>query len=269
MNNKLPCWILLSLITFSLIVRFNQTSMAQFSLPSSNSSNLETQNSPWWDLNRSFPCGRNWCSEVHLFGYGKSSGELIVARETEINSQNINRIEVESRAKLIQKNFQEQLKAIIDSQSLSTFKIYKDWRFWSIFNVDKPLHPLTPQVEVGSKNQQTVVFLPAQPQLGISQEDIVTVTEIDAKANVKSVEELASVWRKTIEISFSNALWGRSFNADYPGIRIFLVIIIIIFALFLIWLIQLLSNFLNAGRRKLKTLQKKIIELLILMVKFP
>ena len=70
----------------------------------------------------------------------------------------------------------------------------KDWQFW-LFTTEKPLHPLTPNIEVGRNNQQTVVFLPKQMDLGLRQQTIVTVIELDAKVNAQSIENMAQLWR--------------------------------------------------------------------------
>ena len=83
----------------------------------------------------------------------------------------------------------------------------------------KPLHPWTPKVEIGKRNQQTVIFLPAQPDLGLASQTLVTLTHLDARANGKTIEELAKLWRVNIHLSFSNALWGFELDQQHPFLR--------------------------------------------------
>ncbi len=60
----------------------------------------------------------------------------------------------------------------------------KNYQFW-LFTTKKPLHPLTPKIEVGIQNEQIVVFVAKQRELGLAQQTIITVTQLDAKVNAE------------------------------------------------------------------------------------
>ncbi|MFM1843566.1 MAG: hypothetical protein RLZZ490_2309, partial [Cyanobacteriota bacterium] len=81
------------------------------------------------------------------------------------------------------------------------------------------IHPLTPTVAVGIKNNQTVIFIPPQPELGLAPQTIITVNEADEIANGKPVEILAYEWRDQIRESFDGALWGHELDQQYPWMR--------------------------------------------------
>ena len=119
----------------------------------------------------------------------------------------------------------------------------------------KPLHSWVPQIEVGIENQQTVIYAPAQPELGLASQAIVTVTEIDAKANGTTVGELAKAWQSKIQLSFSSALWGYELDRQHPLWRWGISGAILGVTLILMWLIELIRSFLrkwnNQLRRKL------------------
>jgi hypothetical protein len=72
---------------------------------------------------------------------------------------------------------------------------------------------------VGVQNNQTVVYIPSQPDLGLAQQPIATVTEVDARANGKTVADLAREWQTNLRLSLSTALWGHEFDRQYPLAR--------------------------------------------------
>jgi small conductance mechanosensitive channel len=90
--------------------------------------------------------------------------------------------------------------------------------FWSLTTA-KPLHPDTPRVEVGIRNDQMVIYLAPDETGKLAQVTIVTVTEPDARHAGESMQELAEGWRGTLRLVFSEALWGMDFNARYPLAR--------------------------------------------------
>ncbi len=122
----------------------------------------------------------------------------------------------------------------------------------------KPLHPWVPKIEIGIKNQQTVIYAPDQFELGTSSLLIVTVTENDAIANNITVEELAQIWRENIINSFNNALWGHEFDQKYFAGRWIISAISMIIALLFIWCVDYLRTFL---RKRRNYLQKKLNQL--------
>ena len=124
----------------------------------------------------------------------------------------------------------------------------------------KPLHPLTPRIEVGIQNEQTVIYVPTQTKLGLAAQVIVTVTRVDAKANGTTVEQLAKAWRNSIRQSFSNALWGHELDLRYPLWRWGISGAIIGIAILLILLIELVRSLLRKWNNRLKQKLNKITD---------
>lgn len=84
------------------------------------------------------------------------------------------------------------------------------------------IHPLTPSVEVGIQNNETVIFVPSQPTLGLTQQTIVTVNQADEIINGKPINLLAYEWRDRIQSSFDKALWGYELDHQYPWDRYYI-----------------------------------------------
>ncbi len=214
----------LSIFTLSLIfvVNFTPQVMAQlpfFNLPTS--SVVDFPETPNWDLNKAYPCGKYWCSNVFFFGNSEiMKEELTIAlpREVEKTSAEI-AIDVEQRAKLVQNIFEDIFQSIISSPAFEYQEERKPLNYW-LLTKEKPRHPFTPIVEVGTENNQTVVFVPRQPNINLSAEAIVTVTDIDARANVSNIPELGEIWRSQIQNSLSDALWGSEMDHQLPLLRL-------------------------------------------------
>lgn len=121
-------------------------------------------NTPWWDLNKAQPCGRYWCSEVHLYSTKVLKGELMLAARTDLQSDRPDEaiIEVEQRAKLVQSSINRGINTITNNFQFPHSADGKNWNFWWFWNQDKPKHPLTPRLAVGIKNNQTVIYAPPQ-----------------------------------------------------------------------------------------------------------
>ncbi|TVQ42453.1 MAG: mechanosensitive ion channel family protein [Gloeocapsa sp. DLM2.Bin57] len=265
MFNRIVSFILTIVITFTLVLSLHNSTQAQI-LPVNpgNGNNQEKVSSlPWWSLNRSFVCGRFWCSNIYIYNVNNFSPELTLAvpftrDESTLQAQ----LEVESRSQLVQKTFSQVLSNLLQSQSRRDLIIPEsNWRFW-LPNFPKPEHPFTPQVEIGLQNNQTVIFVPTQPELSLTQQDLVTVTDIDARANGKSIEELASVWRNNLRYSMSQRLWGYTFNANYPGIRLVMLLAIAVVAILIICLITYLKSILKNWEKILKKEQDKLTNFL-------
>ncbi|NET17792.1 MAG: mechanosensitive ion channel family protein, partial [Okeania sp. SIO1H6] len=233
-------------------------------MPGSDSQNPQLTSNPW-DLNQAFRCGRFWCSEVNFIdGDVKQglTGDLILAAPQEINRSNVEIVQqLEQRSQLVVRIFKQIINSIINQQTESEVPYRPDWEFW-LPTTEKTLHPLTPKVEVGTENQQTVIYLPEQPELGITAQTIVTLTRLDAQANGKKFEELAQIWRNNIRRSFSYVLWGHELYLQHPGWRAKISVAIILLVLALIWLSHLIRNFLikhnNQLRRQLSQLTESI-----------
>lgn len=224
----------------------------------------QVSETPRWDLNKAYPCGRFWCSQIYTYNGTQLSPteiytpEYILAAQQEPDQSVIDVInEVESRAKLIKRTFWDTFKRIVDWKTISAVSVENDWRFWLPTTV-KPLHPWTPDVEVGIQNNQTVIFLPPQPELGLGQTIVITVTDADAQANAMTIEQLGQTWRDQIRLSYSNMLWGYELDRQHPWWRVKMAIAFLLTALMLIWLLHLIrewfSKQVHRTRRELNTL---------------
>ena len=263
MFNRFIRFILIILISFTLVLNLNNSSQAQIPRFFQSSNQERSTTLPWWDLNSSFTCGRFWCSAIHLQGINTFSPELTLAVPfTRQDSTGQTRLEVESRSQLVQQTFGQIFNNILRSHKREDFLLpQKNWRFW-LPNYPKPLHPLTPNFEIGFQNSLKVIFVPTQPKLNVSQQDIVTVTEIDARANSKSMEELATKWRYNLNHSMSQRLWGYTFDTNYPGIRLVMLLAIAVVTIFLTWVIHCLKIIFKNWLVILKHKQDKLTEYL-------
>jgi hypothetical protein len=237
---------------------------------------------PPWDLNQAYACGRFWCSNVYIYDDNRRiqrvllrierallTPELTLATFKELDQTNIEVAQIlEQRARLVQQVFNKIVRRITENQPTFDISDIPNWKFWiptSLKDVwgsttPKPLHPGTPQIEIGTKNQQTVIFIPDQFDLGIASQSIVTVTDIDARANGATVEELAKIWQETIIISLSNALWGYEFDRQYPIGRWIISIIVMIIGLILVWLIEIVRNHQKQSNDKLRQKLRDLTE---------
>ncbi len=213
--------ILIALLTFTLTLTWMPVSVAQMSFWSTASNNTVTE-TPRWDLNKAYPCLSYWCSHVYFYQFSSTnplSPDLNLALlPSEEQSELQVAQAVEQRAKLVQTIVKDIFLDIISWKTLAEVDFVENWNFWLETQVKSP-HPWTPRIEVGIEKGNTVVYLPAQPELGLAQKTIVTVTEIDAKANEKTKEELAQSWQTEIRLSLSSALWGHELDVQRPWLR--------------------------------------------------
>lgn len=113
-------------------------------------------------------------------------------------------------------------------------------------------HPRTPTVAVGIKNNQTVVFIPPQPELGLAQQTIITVNEADEIANGQPIEVLAYDWRDHIRESFDSAIWGHELDQQYPWMRYQIGALGLILLAIPVGLLAFLRSLLNQRDRQLR-----------------
>ncbi len=237
-------------------------------LPPPSKENL-TSSANRWDLNKAYSCGRYWCSDVYIFDGNTEVGVLLTPELTLALATNpeqppfdIKQL-VEERAKVVERIFDKTVEDIIQRQTKvpenapSPLPEDANWRFW-LPTAIKPPYPLSPIVDVGVKNGQTVVYLPEQPELGLAAQDIVTVTKIDATVNGTTVEALADEWRLNIRNAFAQAFWGREMDTLHPRWRANIV-----FAVSgVVLLLLLLSYYVYDFLRKLNNrLSRKLHEL--------
>ena len=252
---KVSRFILIALLSFILILNWAPVSLGQSSLLSPASTQGIPQ-LPRWDYNKAKPCGNFWCSEVNANGNKIISGDLtlgalILNPDNPQKSPQETAFKLEQRAKLVQEIFKEMFRKIIRSNPEPQVSEQKPWSFW-LLSTKKPQHPLTPDILVGIQNRQKVIFVPAQEELGLAQQTIITVTEIDATVNTKSISTLAENWREEIRQTMSNLLWGRELELQYPWLRTALAAAIALLALFLIQIILFLGGFFSQWNQNLK-----------------
>jgi small conductance mechanosensitive channel len=218
-------------------------------LPTVESSQNEE---PVFDFfNRPYQCGNLRCSNVWFNGQILLKVASLPSSLTENGNANIS---VEQRARKIEINLQQILKATLQSSGETSEKsegeptIVPDplELIKNSSTAEKgELDPATPPLEVGTLNNQTVIFVPKQP--GIPRQTLLTVTEPDAIANFKSTpEELAVAWRDRLRQAFSNAIKERQQISKNPLQRPLIILaiaaVLIILSLALLWLQKRLSN---------------------------
>ena len=258
-------FIVLAILTLTLILSWTPKSVGQIPLFTTPTNNQPTQ-SPPWDLNKAYTCGKFWCSNVYIYDEPSKIETSLLTPEltlTVLRDRDQSSLEaaeeVEQRAKLVQRVFERIFERITRTLRTSKVSDIPDWQFWLPTTV-KPLHPQTPKIEVGIQNEQTVIYVPNQPELGLAAQAIVTVTQIDAKANGKTIEQLAKAWRSSIRKSFSNALWGHELNLHYPLWRWGISGAIMGVTIALIWLIELIRSLLRKWNNRLKQKLNKITD---------
>jgi small conductance mechanosensitive channel len=124
------------------------------------------------------------------------------------------------------------------------------------------IHPLTPNVEVGIQNNETVIFVPSQPALGLTQQTIVTVNQADEIINGKPIDLLAHEWRDRIQSSFDKALWGHELDRQHPWDRYYISGAFMVVALAIVTVMGLIRSFFYRRdrylRQELKVLAQSI-----------
>ncbi len=262
--NPTTKFIVLAILSLTLTLSWIPNSFGQipgFTLPSNNQ---QTQSLPW-ALNQAYPCGKFWCSDIYIYDFDITTKTSVLTPQlsiltpeltvTALKEPNQSKAEVgekvEQRAELVQRVFQQIFEAILIGKTTPEVPHIPEWQFWLPTTV-KALHPWTPKIAVGIQNQQTVVYVPAQPELGLAQQTIVTVTNFDAKVNGTTKEELASAWQTRIRLSLSNALWGEELNVQHPSWRWRISGAIMGVTLGLIWLIHLIRSFFRKWNHQLR-----------------
>ena len=258
----------IALLAFTLAIAWPPIALGQIPFLSSPSEN-PTQGTPWWDISKAQRCGKLWCSEVAFpyFPYGKFFENFTLAIEPK-PEQDLTQVtsEIEERALTVEETmlaiFKQTVKIRRSRQSelFNTLqdKFHLNWKYW-LLTTDKDRHPLTPKVEIGIKNQLTVIYVPAQPDLGLYQQTIVTVNEADALHNGQPIPELAQQWQDFILILFNEALWGVEFDLRYPWARIIFIALILLVTLVPIWALSLVRKLLRVLERNFRR-QLRLLE---------
>lgn len=270
-------YIVIIWLSFSLTLTIPIIANAQISLFNS-SSDSNSQFTPWWKLGKTRVCGKLWCADISFpyFPYEPITNKLdldasfTIASRSNLEDPQSSAKELEIRATLVEQTWLSLYKKIVrNSRQISNqneqYKLSKlnlKPQDWLVFQVqDKLLHPLTPKIEVGIKDKNTVVFVPEQPQLGLSAETIVTVTQDDSIYNGKTIEELANQWRQIIQQELSEALWGYEFDRLYPWGRLAIIGVLLILTILPIILMTIISSFIRNLDYQLKGKIRELQEL--------
>ncbi len=256
-------------MSFSLTLTIPAITNGQIPLFNTSSDN-QGEFTPWWKLGETRVCGKLWCSHVNFpyFPYEVLNPQFTIASRADLENPQATVNQLEIRTSLVEQTLLSLYQKIVrNSDNISE----QDWQnqiqkleikpqHWLLF-AKKPLHPLTPRIERGIKNDQTVIFVPAQPTLGLSQETIITVTEDDSIHNGKPIDELAEQWRNIIRQDLSDALWGYEFDRLWPWARLGLIGVIFVLTIVLIILMTIVSNLIRNLDLQLKAKLKKLEEL--------
>ncbi len=259
-------FILVALLTFALTVSWTPAAFGQFPFfPTLESSQNEE---PVFDFfNRPYQCGNLRCSNVWFNGQILLKVASLPPTLTENENANIS---VQQRARKIEINLQQILKATLQSSGETSEKSEAEPTIIpdplelikSSSTAEKSqLEPATPPLEVGTLNNQTVIFIPKQP--GIPRQAILTVTEPDAIANFKSTpEELAVAWRDRLRQAFSNAIKERQQILKNPLQRPLIILaiaaVLITLSSALLWLQKRLSNKDRELKKQLNDFKKSL-----------
>lgn len=255
---RLTRLILLALVTLSLTTMGIQRTAAQFPLiPLSNSSEIQSQ-TPWWDPNKAEVCGRLLCSQVNLYGGLDKRFTVALDPSTQENQANA-ASEVEERARQVQNIYSAIYDRVRQSETMTedneiNSELWTKGNWKNLFFNRELLgkHPATPKVEIGIKNDQTVIFVPKQPDLNLSSQTIVTVNQADSLYQGQSIDQIAQEWRQLIFNSLNEALWAYEIDSHYPFVRWTIAAIIAATFLFPIIILGIIRHFLKNWYRSLR-----------------
>ena len=258
----LCCGLLISLL---FPPAFAQISFGSTAAPSSN-----PMNRPVWDLNRPWRCGRLYCSRV-VFPVRilSQNNRLTLAVQASHNispqqaAQNI-----EQRAQSVQLTVKSVKNRLVrfwretqlsDKTSNDGLQRIYDPRFWWFLH-QKPLHPLTPAVEIGTQNKATVIYLPDNPKYHLFKQTVITVTAPDAQYAGIEIPQLAQEWQQRIRINFSDRLWGLEFSTSFPGLRVLLSTALLVTGIFGLFFLKTIRASLLSINRRLLHKQESLTE---------
>jgi len=194
----------------------------------------------WLDREQAFSCGRFWCSTV-VFPHdvlstrivlaidpGESMSAAAAARAAKTRAETVERSVEGVIAQLRQAQREgsdalspERRQAAAARREGTATLAVAELNVWNVFN-RQALHPLTPTVAVGFRNNVPVVFIPAAPDLGLGPATLLTVTGPDAAWAGSTTMELAERWKTVLQKVISESLWGLEFNRRFPAGRLVL-----------------------------------------------
>ena len=256
------CGLLISLL-FS--PAFAQISLGSTAAPISN-----PMNRPVWDLNRPWRCGRLYCSRV-VFPVrilSQNNRLTLAAQATNNISPQQAAQNIEQRAQSVQLTVKSVKNRLVRfwretqlSGKASTYGLQRiyDPRFWWFLH-QKPLHPLTPAVEIGTQNKATVIYLPDNPKYRLFKQTVITVTAPDAQQAGIEITQLAQEWQQRIRVNFSDRLWGLEFSSSFPGLRVLLSAGLLLTGILGLFLLKTIRASLLSINRRLLHKQESLAE---------
>ena len=259
--NRILRYFLIGLISCLILSLFTTPVASQFPIPTASKADTSTTyRTPWWDPTKARQCGRLLCSKVNLIGGFRS---FEVAAEFPLGEERSQvAMTVEQRAIRVQRVQNNIFQAVRDKVAQGQQEapiphnifapIPPDTQFSDLISAKLGWFPQTPLVEVGTKNNQTVIFVPEQPELGLTSQTIVTVNEADRLNSGQPIPELAQEWRMNLRHSFSEALWRNELDRRFPWIFNLILIAIIIIFLIPILFIASIRHLLKKWNKRLK-----------------
>lgn len=258
--------VILGFITIILTVSWTSAVVGQIPWTTSLGDTPVRTQTPWWDPNKAEPCGRQWCSYVHLLG-GLDKLFKVAVDPNGIENPNDSAFVTEERAKEVQRIYDSIYERVRKAESKlrkdevkATMNDVGNWKNLFFDRENLPKHPVTPKIEIGIRNNQTVVYVPEQLELGLSGQTIVTVNQADSLHYGKSIEDIAKEWRFLIVQSLNEALWAYEIDQYYPFARFLIAILILILIsipIIILWFIRYTLKIWNRRlTHQLRTLEK-------------
>ncbi|MGK7956809.1 MAG: mechanosensitive ion channel domain-containing protein, partial [Crocosphaera sp.] len=256
-KGKIRQAILLGFTIFILTINWSSVAWGQFPMMVASGDTTTQVLTPWWDPNKAQACGRLWCSDVHLFGGLDKIFTVAVAPDT-LEDPNDGPSTVEERARQVESIYNSIYNRVRQSEFMfqdniikSPFGAIANWQNL-FFDRDKlGLHPATPTIAVGIKNNQTVVFVPQQLELGLSAQTIVTVNRADRLHQGKLIADIAEEWRSLISESLNEALWAYEIDYYYPFARFAVALAILLIVAIPVIILAVIRHLLKTWNRHL------------------
>lgn len=251
-------------LALGLNLVLGQPAMAFLAMPGGSSGSADAAGEEGLlERNTAFSCGRLWCSTV-VFRHDVLNQITLAIEPAEGLGDRAAAQAVERRAGTVERSLKEviqQTRSTFEAgtaslsaeqqQAAAAIRERVDLNVWNVFN-RQSLHPLTPTVAVGFRNDVPVVFVPANPDLGLGPSTLVTVTEPDAAHNGSTKLELAEQWKTVLQGVISESLWGVEFNRRFPAGRLVLTAAVAAVALALLLGLAVLRWVLRRALQRLR-----------------
>ncbi|MEO1002565.1 MAG: mechanosensitive ion channel family protein [Cyanobacteria bacterium J06638_7] len=258
--------LLLLALGLGLSLLLGPPAAAQIELPAAGESGAA--GGGWLDRQRAFSCGRLWCSTVE-FSHDLLSPQITLAidpgaamtaeaaaaaveQRTETVERSVDGVidQLQSGLRTRAADLPPERRQVVAALQQRRQELMggTDLTFWNVFNRQE-LHPFTPTVAVGFRNNVPVVFVPATPELGLGPSTLLTITEPDAAHAGTTTMELAERWKGVLQKVISESLWGMEFNRRHPAGRLVLAAVLCGAVLLLLLALRRLRRLLRRALR--------------------